>query len=115
MRRILHRRCCLASLLALTLLVGGRAAMSLGGAVVISQQDKQFKPGAISVETGQPVVIVNDDGSTVHHAYVESATFDFDSGDQNPGTRTTIVFPGKGDFQVLCGIHPKMRLDVHVR
>ena len=60
-------------------------------------------------------MIANDYEGTVHHAYVESEGFNFDSGDQNPGSRTKIVFPTKGDFQVLCGIHPNMKLDVHVK
>jgi plastocyanin len=38
----------------------------------------------------------------------------FDSGDQQPGTRTDITFATPGDFEVLCAIHPKMRLVVHV-
>ena len=115
MRRAFARRCLLAGLLVIELLVGVEAARSTAGDVTISQRDKQFQPGSAAVEVGQPLVIVNDDGGTVHHAYVESDSFNFDSGDQNPGTKTRIVFPAKGDFQVLCGIHPKMKLDVHVR
>ena len=115
MHRAFARRSLLAALLVSELLVGIEAARSTSSEVVISQRDKQFQPGVVTVEAGQPVVIVNDDGGTVHHAYVESETFNFDSGDQNPGTKTQIVFPAKGDFQVLCGIHPKMKLDVHVR
>jgi plastocyanin len=51
----------------------------------------------------------------MHHAYVESDTLKFDSGDQKPGSRTSVTFPMRGDFQVLCGIHPKMKLAVHVK
>ena len=60
------------------------------------------------------LVIVNDDGDLLHHAYIESDAFSFDSGDQQPGSRTRIVFSVPGDFKVLCGIHPKMKLAVHV-
>ena len=105
----------LSGLLVVELLVGVEAARSTGAPVVISQRDKQFEPGAVTIDAGQPMVVVNDDGGTVHHAYVESDSFNFDSGDQTPGTKTRIVFPAKGDFQVLCGIHPKMKLDVRVR
>ena len=114
MRSAHARNCLLAGLLVFDLVVGGKVAMSLESEITISQRDKQFQPGSVSVAVGQPLVIVNDDGGTVHHAYVESESFNFDSGDQNPGTTTKIVFPSKGDFQVLCGIHPKMKLDVHV-
>ena len=39
----------------------------------------------------------------------------FDSADQTPGSRTNIAFPILGEFFVLCAIHPKMRLRVHVK
>ncbi len=42
-------------------------------------------------------------------------TFNFNSGDQLPGSQTDIVFSVPGTFNVLCGIHPKMRLVVHVK
>lgn len=90
-------------------------AMSAPGEIVISQKNKQFEPAHVTLEKGQPLIVANDDAGVVHHAYVESDTFNFDSGDQNPGGRTRIVFPTKGDFQVLCGIHPAMKLDVHVK
>ena len=115
MRSAHARNCLLAGLLVFDLVVGGKVAMSLESEITISQRDKQFQPGSVAVAVGQPLVIVNDDGGTVHHAYVESESFNFDSGDQNPGSRTKIVFPTKGDFQVLCGIHPSMKLDVHVK
>jgi len=58
--------------------------------------------------------IVNDDGDLLHHAYVESKQFSFDSGGQEPGAKVDITFPVSGAFTVLCGIHPKMKLLVHV-
>lgn len=93
---------------------GAGVALS-AGEIVISQNNKQFRPGSVTVAKGEPLIIANDDAGTVHHAYVEANAFNFDSGDQNPGSRTKIVFPIKGDYQVLCGIHPDMKLDVHVK
>ena len=95
--------------------VSGGVALSAGGEVMISQKNKQFQPGRVTLEAGQWLLVENDDEGTVHHAYVESDSFNFDSGDQKPGSRTKIAFPTKGDFQVLCGIHPSMKLDVHVK
>jgi len=80
----------------------------------ISQKGRQFHPGEISIKRGEALQIVNDDGDLLHHAYIDSPKFAFDSGDQQPGTRTEITFPATGDFEVLCAIHPKMRLLVHV-
>jgi len=80
----------------------------------ISQKGRQFHPGEISIKRGETLQIVNDDGDLLHHAYIDSPKFAFDSGDQQPGTRTEVTFPTTGDFEVLCAIHPKMRLVVHV-
>ena len=82
---------------------------------VISQKGREFRPGTIAIKRGGSVQIVNDDLDLRHHAYVDSDAFKFDSGDQEPGSKTNIVFPIAGDFEVLCAIHPKMKLTVHVK
>ena len=82
--------------------------------LTVSQKGREFRPGAISVARGQVVTIVNDDADLLHHAYVESDTFNFDSGDQQPGSKVALAFTTAGDFKVLCGIHPKMKMLVHV-
>lgn len=83
--------------------------------IAISQRNRQFNPGALTIRAGDVVTIVNDDGDLHHHAYVSNPDFKFDSGDQEPGSRTDIVFSTPGQFNVLCGIHPKMRLVVTVK
>ncbi len=80
----------------------------------VSQKDQAFHPGQLDIKRGDTVEIVNDDGDLLHHAYVESKSFSFDSGDQEPGAKVDIVFPIAGTFTVLCGIHPKMKLRVQV-
>ena len=69
---------------------------------------------SLAVERGETITIVNDDSDLLHHLYIESDRFNFDSGDQMPGSRTAITFTEGGSFQVLCGIHPKMKLAVRV-
>lgn len=81
----------------------------------ISQKGREFHPGEIAIKRGETIQIVNDDGDLLHHAYIDSPAFSFDSGDQKPGSKSDITFPVAGDFDVLCAIHPKMRLTVHVR
>jgi plastocyanin len=80
----------------------------------VSQKGREFNPGQITIKRGETVQIVNDDGDLLHHAYIDSPKFSFDSGDQEPGTKTDITFPAAGDYDVLCAIHPKMKLVVHV-
>jgi plastocyanin len=81
----------------------------------VSQKGREFRPATMTVSRGDTVQIVNDDGDLRHHAYIDSAKFSFDSGDQEPGSKTSITFALPGDFDVLCAIHPKMRLAVHVK
>ena len=82
---------------------------------VISQKGREFRPGTITVKRGDSVQVVNDDLDLRHHAYVDADNFKYDSGDQEPGSKTNIAFPVAGDFDVLCAIHPKMKLVVHVK
>jgi plastocyanin len=82
---------------------------------VVSQKGRHFTPTEITINRGEAVQIVNDDGDLRHHAYIDSDKFTFDSGDQEPGSKASITFPVAGTFDVLCAIHPKMKLAVHVK
>jgi plastocyanin len=82
---------------------------------IISQSGRQFRPGSINLHPGEHVTIVNDDSDLIHHAYIDAPDLSYDSGDQEPGDKAVITFPKDGDFLVLCGIHPKMKLAVHVQ
>jgi plastocyanin len=95
---------------ALPLLVG-----AAHGPMIVTQHGRAFEPGDLTVSVGDTVQIVNDDGELIHHAYVSSENFSFDSGDQEPGSKTDVVFSMAGHFTVLCGIHPKMHLRVSVQ
>jgi plastocyanin len=98
------------------------ALTALGTAMVsavpdysVSQKGREFHPGEITIKRGDTLKIVNDDSDLLHHAYIDSPAFSFDSGDQTPGTVTPIAFTVAGNFNVLCAIHPKMLLVVHVQ
>jgi plastocyanin len=80
----------------------------------ISQKDREFRPREIAIRRGETLRFINDDGELLHHAYLSSDAFSFDSGDQKPGSQFDVVFSVAGDYTVLCGIHPKMKLAVHV-
>jgi plastocyanin len=95
--------------------VGGAAVASTGTRFVVSQRGRMFLPGVMAIRQGDTLQIVNDDGDLMHHAYIDDPNFSFDSGDQEPGTKTDVTFTKLGTFTVLCGIHPKMRLVVTVR
>jgi plastocyanin len=93
------------------LLTGGALA---AGPYQISQKNREFQPGQITINRGEAVRFINDDGDLLHHAYLKSPTFQFDSQDQKPGSSFTVAFPVVGSFTVRCAIHPKMKLIVRV-
>ena len=89
--------------------------MAWAAGFTVSQQDRIFHPDRLSIAVGGTVQFVNDDGQLLHHAYVHTPEFSFDSGEQEPGSRMNVVFPVAGTFTVLCAIHPKMQLVVTVK
>lgn len=94
--------------------VSGSLTVLAQSEIVVSQKGRMFHPHEISIKRGKGILIVNDDADLLHHAYIDSSAFKFDSGDQEPGSKTKITFPANGTFDVLCAIHPKMKLIVHV-
>lgn len=95
----------------------GALALNAGDAPLqrIAQKGRAFAPNAVALKVGESIELVNDDGDLVHHAYIEHPDFNFDTGEQTPGSRIVVPFPTKGHFTVLCGIHPKMKLAVTVK
>ncbi len=105
-----------AVLAAITALIGfGTFAALALPQYVVSQKGRIFQPSEITIQRGAAITLVNDDADLLHHAYIDSDKISFDSGDQKPGSMTSIAFPLAGTFNVLCGIHPKMQLIVHVK
>jgi plastocyanin len=104
-----------AVLTAVLTFIGAGTVVSLAGPpYLVSQKGRAFQPAYLAIRRGETVQVVNDDGDLLHHAYIDSERFRFDSGDQEPGSKTSITFPVAGTFNVLCAIHPKMKLVVHV-
>ena len=103
----------------LALVLGAACGLAMVGRLeasghLVSQKGRAFQPGSLAVARGDTVMIVNDDSDLLHHVFIEADNFSFDSGDQEPGSRTPVTFTQTGTFQVLCGIHPKMKLVVRV-
>ncbi|KLK93788.1 cytochrome C peroxidase [Microvirga vignae] len=79
----------------------------------VSQKDRRFSPGAILLKVGEALRILNDDTRT-HNVRVDSANTSFNSDGQNPGDTVTLGFDQPGHYDIICGIHPEMRLSVDV-
>lgn len=96
------------------LLAAGFASDALAETHTVVQVDRTFKPGEITIKTGDSVQFSNQD-EFIHQIYVDSDQINYDSAEQQPGELITIPFPKSGDFPVRCHIHPKMLLTVHVK
>lgn len=79
----------------------------------VSQKDRRFSPGAILLKVGEALRILNDD-TRIHNVRVDGQGMNFSSDGQNPGDTVTVGFDRAGHYDIICGIHPEMRLSVNV-
>jgi plastocyanin len=96
-------------------LAHGPAQANLSNVIrVVLQKGQHYHPGDLFVRRGDTLILVNGDENAVHHAFIDAAQFAFDAGDQEPGKQATLVVREAGDFIIQCGVHPKMKLTLHV-
>ena len=98
--------------LVLGLFLGGSLAWA--SAPVVHQRNKVFEPGRVEIPRGESVRFTNQD-PFIHHLYIESPNFTYDSGDQRPGRTISISFDQPGEYTLKCAIHLKMQLEISVR
>jgi cytochrome c peroxidase len=79
----------------------------------VSQKDRRFTPGAVILKVGEALRILNDD-TRVHNVRIDGPGKSFNSDAQNPGDTVTVGFDQPGHYDVICGIHPEMRLSVEI-
>lgn len=87
------------------------AATARAEEVIVSQKEKTFAPGTVTVKKGQTVTFSNDD-SVAHNVFSKGAKFNLKI--QAPGERKSFSFDEPGTHEVRCAIHPKMILRVTV-
>lgn len=80
---------------------------------VIDQLGRKFIPSNISVKVGDTLRIKNSD-PFAHNAYTEDGLNEFDTGMQSSGEDVVVPIKHKSNFDVLCAIHPEMKLTVKV-
>lgn len=79
----------------------------------VAELGLRFTPAAVRLRRGQSLALVNDD-DRVHALRVYDERLDFSSGPQRPGETVSLGFPAPGTYDVICTIHPQMRLNVEV-
>jgi plastocyanin len=87
------------------------AAFAADAAHTVSQKDRSFRPGDVTINRGESLTFTNED-EFIHQIYVVGL---FDSEEKSPGENLTESFTQTGTFEVHCHIHPKMKLVVHVK
>jgi plastocyanin len=92
------------------------AGLSVGAVAanqVIHQQGRVFSSESVSIKKGEALTFLNDD-SVPHNIISTSKGNEFNLGSQAPGTSTDVTFKEAGDVQVICAIHPRMKMMVKV-
>jgi plastocyanin len=91
----------------------GLSAGALAGNQMIHQQGRVFGPDNVSIKKGEALTFLNDD-TIPHNIMSASKGNEFNLGSQGPGMSTDVTFKEAGDVQVICAIHPRMKMMVKV-
>jgi cytochrome c peroxidase len=90
------------------------ASVPAAAPITVTQKGLQFSSTELSVSKGQMVVFMNDD-RTAHNITVKGDGMNLNGGLQQPGAEFRVPFAKPGVYEVSCGIHPKMKLEVTVK
>jgi plastocyanin len=101
------------SVLAPLVVVAGLSTGALAATQVIHQQGRAFSSESLTVKKGEAITFLNDD--TVPHNVMSASTGnEFNLGSLPPGSSTDVAFKEAGEVQVICAIHPRMKMTVKV-
>lgn len=98
--------------LALAFIAG--ASVALAAERTISQKGKVFSESALEIKKGDTLVFLNDD-NVVHNVLSTTPGNVFNLGSIGPGHSTPVTFDKSGELQILCAIHPSMKMSLKVR
>jgi plastocyanin len=91
----------------------GLSVGALAANQMIHQQGRVFSSESVTIKKGEAITFVNDD-TVPHNIISTSKGNEFNLGSQLPGTSTDVTFKEAGDVQVICAIHPRMKMSVNV-
>jgi len=101
-------------LASLTIVVlSGLTVGALAANLTITQKGRLFSSESVTIKKGDALTFVNDD--TVPHNIVSTSKGnEFNLGSQPPGASTDVTFKELGDAQIVCAIHPRMKMTVKI-
>jgi plastocyanin len=91
----------------------GLSVGALAANTTIAQKGRMFSSEQATIRKGEALTFFNDD-SVPHNIMSTSAGNEFNLGSQPPGASTDVTFKLAGDVQVICAIHPRMKMMVKV-
>jgi len=99
----------------LAFVAGGALAAAFAGAAEksIMQKGRQFSEKEVSIKKGDTLLFVNDD-NIAHNVMSTTSGNSFNLGSLAPGKATPVTFDKPGNIQVICAIHPIMKMLVKV-
>jgi plastocyanin len=106
---LLRRDCLLIAVLTL----GFASAALAASMVTVDQKNLAFSVPTLEVEKNTIVNFTNSD-SIAHNILVSGNGINLNSGLQKPGVAFKAPLTKQGTYQVLCGIHPKMKMTITV-
>jgi plastocyanin len=95
------------------LILGGLSAAVCAANQTVRQHGRMFSTESVTIRKGETLIFQNDD-NVPHNIASMSKGNEFDLGSQPPGASTDVTFNEVGDAQVICAIHPRMKMTVKV-
>ena len=99
--------------LAAVAFLAGAAVAAASTQQTITQKGKVFSMTDVTIKKGDILVFTNDD-NVAHNIFSTSPGNEFDLGSQRPGNSTPVTFDRSGNIDVMCAIHPLMKMKVKV-
>lgn len=91
----------------------GLSVGALAANLTIMQKGRMFSSENVTIKKGETLTFLNDD-SVPHNIMSASQGNEFNLGSQPPGASTDVTFKVAGEVQVICAIHPRMKMMVKV-
>ncbi len=91
----------------------GPSALALAASYTVHQKGRQFATEVTAIRKGQPLTFLNDD-TVPHNVFSTSGANEFNLGSQPPGSSTDVTFTQVGVVEVICAIHPRMKMTIVV-
>jgi plastocyanin len=91
----------------------GLSAGALAANLTITQKGRVFSAESVIIKKGEALTFANDD-SVPHNIISTSKGNEFNLGSQPPGAATDVTFKEPGEAQIICAIHPRMRMTVKI-